>query len=125
MKRPVVRFGLDGDFADISELDGIADEIDQDLRQAAAVAMARGQLRSHFNFERQLLVSSQRFKRAADSLSNILNAVIGQFEHKLACLDLGQIEHVVDESEQVFAIGLKALEDAQHLLGWLAVSAVR
>ena len=43
----------------------------------------------------------------------------------MASLDLGQIEHVIDQSEQVPAVGLKALEDAQHLLGWLTVSAVR
>jgi hypothetical protein len=35
-----VRFCLDGDFAGIGELDGIADEIDQDLGQAAAVGNA-------------------------------------------------------------------------------------
>jgi hypothetical protein len=32
VERAVVGFGLDGDFAGISELDGVADEIDQDLR---------------------------------------------------------------------------------------------
>ena len=40
MERAVVRFGLDGDFAGVSELNRIADEIDQDLRQAAAVTVA-------------------------------------------------------------------------------------
>jgi hypothetical protein len=45
----IVRFGLNGDFARIGELDGVADEIDQDLGQAASVAprlvAVRGQAR--------------------------------------------------------------------------------
>src|SRR5262249_46820910 len=39
-------------------------------------------------------------------------------------LNLRQIEHVIDQSEQVLAVGLKPLEYAEHFLGWLAVSAV-
>jgi hypothetical protein len=38
MERAIVRFSLDGEFAGIGELDGVADEINQDLRQAPAVA---------------------------------------------------------------------------------------
>src|SRR6516165_9917054 len=125
MKRPVVRFGLDGDFARISELDGITDEIDQDLRQAAAVAMARGQLRSHFDFEPEFFVSRQRLQSAANRLRDVLDGVIGKFEFELAGLDLGKIEHVIDESEQMLTVGLKPFEYANHLLGWLTVSAVR
>src|SRR6516162_5611651 len=58
-------------------------------------------------------------------LRTVLNAVVGEFEHELTGLDLGQIEHVIDESEKVPTVGLKALEDAQHFLGWLTISAVR
>ena len=41
MERVVVSFGLNGDFAGIGELDGVTDRIDQNLRQTAAVAVAR------------------------------------------------------------------------------------
>ena len=41
MECAVVRLGLDGDFARIREFNRVADEIDQNLRQAAAVAVAR------------------------------------------------------------------------------------
>ena len=41
MERAIVRFSLDGDFACIGELNRIGDEIDQHLRQAAAVTVAR------------------------------------------------------------------------------------
>ena len=41
VKRPVVSFGLNSDFARIGEFDGVADEVDQHLRQAAAIPMRR------------------------------------------------------------------------------------
>src|SRR6516165_2981436 len=125
MKRPVVRFGLDGNFARISELDGVPNKIDQNLRQSSAVTMAWWQFRGHLDFEGQLFVSRQRLQRAANGLGNVLNAVIRKFEFELTGLDLRKIKHVIDESEQVLAVGLKSFEYAKHLLGRLAVSAVR
>src|SRR4029077_10569415 len=120
MERAVVSFGLNGDFAGISELNGVADEIDQDLSQATAIAMPWWQLRSDLNFECELFVGRQRLKCAADSLGDILNAVIRQFEDQLASLDLGQIEHIINEPEQMPTVGLKPFEYAEHLLGRFA-----
>src|SRR6516164_3679639 len=125
MERAVVRFGLDGNFARISELDGVANKIDQHLRQASAVTMAWWQFRGHLDFEGQLFVSRQRLQRAANGLGNVLNAVIRKFEFELTGLDLRQIKHVIDESEQVLAVGLKSFEYSKHLLRRLTVSAVR
>src|SRR5262249_5513069 len=85
----IVRFGLDRDFARIGELDGVANEIDQDLRQAPSVAVARGQLRSNLDFESELLVGRERLQSAADGLRDVLNGVIGEFEFQLTSLDLG------------------------------------
>ena len=84
-----------------------------------------GQLGGHLDLKRELLVGRQRLQRAANSLSNILDAVIGQLENQLAGLDLGEIEHVIDQAEQVLAVALKPLEHAQHFLGRLAVGAIR
>src|SRR5690348_16699283 len=104
MKRPVIRFCLDGDFASISKLDGITDEINEDLGQAATIAVPWWQLRSDLDFESELLIGRQRLKGTAHSLGNILNAVIRQFEHQLTGLDLGQIEHIIDQAEQMLAV---------------------
>ena len=87
--------------------------------------MTRRQFGSKLDLEGELLVGRQWLQRAADGLGNVLNGVIGEFEHELTGLDLGQIEHVIDESEQMLTVGLKAFEYAKHLLGWLTVSAVR
>ena len=73
---PLFASAFDGDLARIGELDGVADQIDQDLRQAAAVAMAGWQLGGDVDLERQLLIGSQGFERAAYSLGDIPNAVI-------------------------------------------------
>src|SRR5262249_52862033 len=95
----IVRFDLDVDFARISELDGIADEIDQYLRKTPPVAATWREFGSHLDFECELFVGRQRLKRAAHGLGNILDAVIRQFEHQLAGLDLGQVENIIDETE--------------------------
>ena len=85
---------------DCNRLTGFGDEVNQHLRQAAAVAAARWQFGGHLHLERELLVGRQRLQRAADGLGNVLNGIIGQFEHKLTGLDLGQVEHVIDEAER-------------------------
>jgi hypothetical protein len=51
----------------IGEFDGIADEIDQDLGQAAAVAMPRRQAGRKVELERELLIGCE-LKRAANGL---------------------------------------------------------
>ena len=87
--------------------------------------MAWWQFRGHLDFEGQLFVSRQRLQRAANGLGNVLNAVIRKFEFELTGLDLLQIKHVIDESEQVLAVGLKSFEYSKHLLGRLTIIAVR
>src|SRR6516162_6992849 len=67
----------------------VADEIDQDLGQAAAVTVPWRQFAGKLKLERELFVRRQRLKRAADGLRDVLNAVIGKFEFELASLDLG------------------------------------
>src|SRR5215467_2058422 len=104
MECAVVRFGLNGDLASIGELDGVADQIDQHLRQAATVTVPWRQFAGKLKLECELLVGGQRLERAADGLRNVLDAVIGEFEDELASLDFGQIEHVINESEQVPAV---------------------
>ena len=71
--------------------------------------MARWQFGSHLDFERELLVSGQRFERAADRLGNVFKGVIGEIEYKLASLDLRQVKHVIDQAKQVPAVTLEPL----------------
>src|SRR5262249_52047843 len=73
VERAIICFSIDGDFSGIGELNRIAHKIDQDLRQAAAVAAACWQLTGHLDLEREFLVCCQRLERASDSLGNILD----------------------------------------------------
>src|SRR6516164_3054300 len=52
----IIRFGLNGDFACVGELDRIAYEIDQDLSQAPPIAMPWRQFGRNVDLERELLV---------------------------------------------------------------------
>ena len=115
---------LIGDFASIGELDGIADEIEQHLGEPAIVAAGGRQTRRHFDLERELLAARQRLDRAMDALHQVRNGIIIKREHELPGLDLRQIEHVVDQAEQVLAVGLHALQHAAHFCRRLAVDAV-
>jgi hypothetical protein len=56
IERAIVRFGFDGNFPRIGELDGVADEIDQNLRQAASVAVPWRQFRGQLQLEPELLI---------------------------------------------------------------------
>ena len=74
--------------------------------------------------ELEFLVGRQRFDRAVDCLGNVLQGVIGEVEHELARFDLGQIEHIIDQPQQVLAVALKPLQHPHHPLRWLAIGAI-
>jgi hypothetical protein len=93
--------GLNGDFARIRELDGIADEIDQNLRQMACVSPAWRQLGSQLEFERELLVERQRLECAANGLENIFEGIVGQFERELAGLEVGRTLTQLSEQSRI------------------------
>ena len=116
VERAVGGGDLDRHFAGIGELDRVADQIEQNLRQAALVAAARRQVGRHIDLEGELLLRRQRLDRAVDVLDDILERVVGERKRELAGLDLGQIEHVVDQAEQVLAVALDPLEHRLHLL---------
>ena len=95
-----------------------------DRPSTGTVTVAGRQVGTKLKLERELLVGRQRLQRATDGLSNVLNRVIGKFEFKLPGLDLRQIEYVVDQPQQMPAVGLKSFENGEHLLGWLAIRAI-
>jgi hypothetical protein len=55
---------------------------------------------------------------------DILKRVIAERENELASLDLGQIEHIVDQAEEMPAIAFNAFEHAAHLVRRIAVDLV-
>src|SRR5262245_2058370 len=57
-------------------------------------------------------------------MNDVRERVGGKNERQLTGLDLREVEHVIDEAEKVFAVGLKALKHLPHLLRRFAVDVV-
>src|SRR5262245_52377281 len=108
----------DAHLAGIGELDGVADEVEQHLREALLVTEANRERLVHGRRERQLLVLRKRFGGRAHRLNHALDRVFGYVQGELAGLDLGDVEHGIDEAEQVLAVGADAGEGIHRLL-WL------
>ena len=112
------------DLAGLGELDGIADEIQQRLGDPPLVALPERQVLGDHGPEQQLLLGRQGFRGRHDRLDHFLDRVVGDGKGQLAGFDLGQIEDVVDQAEEVAPVALDALQDLPDLVGHLAVDVV-
>jgi hypothetical protein len=62
---------------------------------------------------------------SANSTFETRSTQVQQLTADIVLLDrilLGEIKHVIDEAEQMLAVGLKPFEYAKHLFRWFAVS---
>ena len=123
MIRPHV-VALIADLALVGELDGVADEVEQHLREAALVAMADGQIWGHVDRQGELLSGCERLDRSKDGLDHVLERVVRKIERQLTGLDFGQVEHVIDQAEEMLAVGLQAVEHLAHLVRRLSVDVI-
>lgn len=90
--------------ATLGELDGIGQQVLEDLLQALAVGeQGGGYIRFSVYFEGQPLVPGQRFEHAAQALDQAFHLSAFRAHLELAGLDLGNVENVVDQVEQVIA----------------------
>ncbi len=102
---------LEGNFAAVGELDGVADEVEDDLAQALVVAdEAGGEIVVDDVDEVEVLLARLRGKEV-DRLLDAGAQVEGIFvELEPASLDLGEVEDVVDDGEERFAAGAEGLD---------------
>src|SRR5207249_8384037 len=70
------------------------------------------------------LLARQRFRAGQRRLHESRHRVVIERERKLACVDLGQVENVVDQSEQMLAIMSYALEHSLDPIAERAINAV-
>ncbi len=115
---------LDGNLPSIGEFDRVTDQIEQDLGQTPLVAATSRQVRGYLSGEFEFLVGRQRLNRTVNRVGNVLQGVISEVEHELTGLDLGQIEHIIDQPEQVLAVALQPLQYSHHSFRWLAIGAI-
>src|SRR5262249_53330970 len=102
----VFRGRLDRDLALIGKLDGIADEIEHDLRKPTLVAMAYWQIQAYDRGQGELLSGCERLHGYDDGVDNVLERIVPKIKRQLTSFDFGEVEHVVDQAEQVLPIGL-------------------
>ena len=70
----------------------------------------------HRGEELQPLLRRERPQRRAHALHRVLHRVVGERELHPSRLDLGEVEHVVDQAQQVLAALLHVLERAFDVL---------
>ncbi len=68
------------------------------------IATPERQSGSHLSLKCELLVGGQWPHRTIDAVHDVFHRIIIERDGQLPGFDLGQVEHVVDEPEQVFAI---------------------
>src|SRR5262245_43801657 len=71
-------------------------------------AEADGQRPGHFGREGEFLVLGEGLRGRPHRLDHTLNGVLGHVQGELTGLDLGDVEHGVDEAQQMFAVGADA-----------------
>ena len=92
------------------ELAGIAQKVEQDLPQPHGIGCQHAKIVLRFHRE-LVLVLLRQLTRGADDLIDQRRQVHGFWvQLELAGFDLGEIEHLVDEAEQVLAGAVHALE---------------
>src|SRR5215831_1344011 len=123
-KVAVDRFGAHAHLARVGELDGVANEIEQHLREALFVAKANWERLVHGRRQGELLVLRERLGCRAHRLNHALDRVFGHVEGELAGFDLGDVEHGVDKAQQVLAVGADAGEGIERFRSLRLVEAL-
>ena len=110
----VSRDGDDAHLAGVGELDGVADKVEEHLCETLLVAKADGQALATSVLRASFLVSASD-SVAARTVSTTLSIAYSARFKQIAGLDLGDVEHSVNEAEEVLAIGADAGESVRRL----------
>ena len=70
-ERSVARLGADRHLTLVGELDRVADQVEQDLREPPSVPVTGRQVRRDLRLENQLLLGSKRFDRGHDTVHHV------------------------------------------------------
>ena len=84
-----------------------------------------GSSRRHIDLKAKPLFGRRAARRPRHVCTTSSTRIVAERQRELSGLDLGQVEHVVDQAEQVPAIALHALEHARaSSSGSLAIDVV-
>ncbi len=109
-----------GDAAGLGELDAVSDEVVEHLAQMIGIAAQRVRhFRHHVSPELQPADLGLRREYSRSAVDQAMQVEIGFFDIDLAGLDLGNVEHVLDQFEH----GLRSFVHRLHHLDLLRVQA--
>src|SRR5262245_52263530 len=92
---------LDTDLAVVCKLDGIPDQIQKDLIDSPCIPASGGKVHRDARFERQVFFFCQRLHGREHTVDHIAYGVLLCDELELSSFNFAQIEHVVDEAQEV------------------------
>ena len=90
-----------GDLATLGELDGVGEIVEQGLRQPGGIAHQHRRQIVPLHDEFQALFAHLGADHGDDVVQHAVEGEVGDIETQLARLDLGKVEDVVDDREQV------------------------
>ena len=105
-----LRLHFDPNLALVGELDRITNKIEQSLSEPAFVSSRRRQARGNSNSQPQFLFGGEGFNGDINAANKFLYGIVGHREPQLTGFNLGEIEDVVDEPEQMSAVPLDAFD---------------
>ena len=98
------------DAALVGELEGIAEQVTENLQDALAVGFQRdGDVGVDVEVEVDLLLGRHRLEGRLELLRDVRERNVGRVDLDLAGLDLRQVEHLVDQVEEVRACAVDRL----------------
>ena len=122
---PSIAFGADHHhLAGIGELDRVANEVEQHLGEAPFIAVTAWKIAATNVFSHGDPLACASDPVEATTVDDPLQRVVLERQGELAGFDLGKIEHVVDQAQEMLAVLLDALQDLLGLVREHAVEAV-
>ena len=95
----------------VGELDGVVDEVDEDLTETEGIAdQGRGNLRRRGNEELEILVLGLVADDDGKIVERIFKLEFSFLDIQLAGFDLGEVEDVVDDAQQRLGGGLDLVQ---------------
>ncbi len=102
---------VNGDFTVIGELDGVGEEVDEDLPEAGDVADdSVGRARGKLGEERDFFLGGTRGEETDGGGHTLEERERRELYLEFARLDFGEIENVVNDAQEMIAAGLDGLD---------------
>ena len=102
----------------LGELDGVADNVDENLLESGRVGLNRlGDQTDELDIERQFLGFGAHPHERNYFFDNSLRKTRDVFHFHLTRFDLGHVENVIDDAKQVFTVLVNRLDGISRFTG--------